>query len=230
MAMAVICREHRLLFIAVPHTGSTAISDLLIREMGGEWIPPEDFTAPDGTLVRRKHTTLQQLLAGGVISAEERARLFVISAVRNPFDTLVSTYVRNREHNQPLRDKADSFIHKRRRKRDDLDYCLDHTFDEWIDHSFGPRLIDRVTGRGVKVRRKAPFQEGVDFVMRYEHLQEDFDEALRRAGVDRRLVIPTRNVTTERTERDYRTWYSGRSRKLVQKAFAEQLRRFGYAF
>ena len=228
--MAVICREHRLLFIATPHTGSTAISDLLLRDLGGEWIPREELTAPDGTLVKRKHSTLQQLLKGGVITPEERSQLFAFAAVRNPFDTLVSTYVRNREHNQPLRDRPDSFIHDRKRKREDLDYCLDHTFEEWIDHSFSPRLVDRLLGRGAKVRRKAPYQEGVDFVLRYEHLQEDFDEALRRAGVAGRYVIPSKNVTTERTDRDYRTWYTPRTKAIVEQVFGEQLQRFGYTY
>jgi hypothetical protein len=228
--MAIICRDHRLLFILTPHTASTAIGGVLLNELGGEWIPPDDMRAPDGSLVRRKHTTVPQLLAADLIGADERKGLFAFAGVRNPFDALVSTYVRNAEHNQPLLEKKDSFIHKRPRKRSHLDYCATHTFEEWIEHVYAPRILDRILGRGTRIRRRFPFQEGVDFVIRYEHLQEDFDEALRRAGVPGRYVIPTRNVTTERLDRDYRSYYTERSRTLVQQAFATQLERFGYAF
>jgi hypothetical protein len=228
--MAIICRDHRLLFILTPHTASTAIGDTLRTELGGEWIPPDDMRAPDGSLVRRKHTTVPQLLAAGLISRDERKQHFAFSGVRNPFDALVSAYVRNAEHNQPLLQDKDSFIHKRPRKRTHLDYCADHTFEEWVEHVYAPRTLDRLLGRRTRIRRKFPFQEGVDFVIRYEHLQKDFDEALRRAGVPGRYLIPTKNVTTERQDRDYRSYYSDRTRALVQHAFSAQLERFGYSF
>jgi hypothetical protein len=228
--LAIICRDHRLLFIMAPRTGCTAIGELLISELGGEYVPAQNVTDADGhVIVRQKHSTLGELMSNGLITQEERGRLFVFSAVRNPFDSLVSLYVKQSSVDQPLLDDPESWVNRSGRRRASFNFARDHTFEEWITHRFRPSLSARIKrlpfGRSVRDR----WTEGVDFVMRFERLQDDLNEALRRAGVERQLSIPAVNVTPGR-DRDYRTYYSDHSRSLVERHFKRQLDQFGYAF
>lgn len=227
--MAIISRELRLLFVLAPHTGSTAIADLLRADLGGEWLPPEEIRGEDGrVLVRRKHTTVAELFRGGVLTREERAGLLVFSAVRNPFDTLVSVYLKHSVKDQVLLERPDSWVHGHQRKLANLEYCRDHTFHEWIEHMYAPRWLDRLRRRSRKPRWL--YDRDVDVVMRYERLQEDFDAVLRRAGVTNHHEIPQLNVTAVRGARDYREFYAPRSRKLVEEAYTDFLRRYDYAY
>jgi hypothetical protein len=228
--LAIICRDHRLLFIMAPRTGCTAIGELLIAELGGQYVPPQNVTDGKGrVVVRQKHSTLGELMSNGLITSEDRAQLFAFSAVRNPFDSLVSLYVKQSTVDQPLLDDPASWVNRSSRRRASFNVARDHTFDEWIADRFRPSLRARIKrlpfGGGVRDH----WTEGVDFVMRFESLQQDLNEALRRAGVERELSIPAVNVTPGR-DRDYRAYYTDRSRRIVERHFHRQLDQFGYAF
>lgn len=67
-----------------------------------------------------------------------------------------------------------------------------------------------------------------DYVMRFERLQEDFNEVLHRLG-EEPIEIPRLNVTQGRDD-DYRTLFSPRTRKIVESVFAPDLERFWYEF
>jgi hypothetical protein len=228
--LAIICRDHRLLFIMAPRTGCTAVGELLIAELGGQYIPPQNVTDGQGrVLVRQKHSTLGELMSNGLITPEERAGLFTFSAVRNPFDSLVSLYVKQSSVDQPLLDDPASWVNRSGRRRASFKFARDHTFEEWLADRFRPSLSTRIKRLPFGRRVRDPWTEGVDFVMRFERLQDDLNEALRRAGVERQLSIPAVNVTPGR-ERNYRAYYSERSRQIVERHFHRQLDQFGYEF
>jgi len=69
----------------------------------------------------------------------------------------------------------------------------------------------------------------VDYVGRYESLDEDLRTALKRAGVERHLEVPRTNVTPNR-ERDYRSYYTPRTRALVADWYAREIVLLGYEF
>ena len=91
--MAIICRQHGLLFIMTPRTACTAVGDLLCTHYGGEFIPSEDILDSHGFIaVQKKHSTLPELIKHKVLAPKEAKSLLKIAAVRNPFDSLVSLY------------------------------------------------------------------------------------------------------------------------------------------
>jgi hypothetical protein len=226
--MAIICREAGLLFIMAPRTASRAVGRVLREELGGEFLPASDVLGDGGTLaVRHKHTTLDELERHGLLPPEDRAKLIVFTTIRNPFDSLVSLYVSNAATFRGLQEKPGSWGAKDL-KRDNLRYCATHTFDEWIERSYRPSLRERLRGKRVR-RRRNLWLAGVDLVMRFESLQEDFDDVLRRAGVPGRHLVPVINRTKGR-RRDYRSYYSPGSRRLVELAWKADIERFGYAF
>jgi len=67
----------------------------------------------------------------------------------------------------------------------------------------------------------------VDFVGRFETLKESFQEVCRRLGVRARLPV---KYASGRSSRDYRPFYSARSRELVARRYAGDIEMFGYTF
>ena len=222
--MAVLSRSLGYLFIMAPRTASTATAIHLCTRYEGQRIPRRDLHNPDGTIaVDRKHATLSTLIQHGVIKAAQVNRLFTFTAVRNPFDSLVSLWVKKRTSYQELVGDPTSFVERKPGLADDLRWVLDHTFDEWVAHEYG-HLDD-----GGPHHLYGGYIDGVDFIMRFETLQGDFAEAMRRIGVRDPEPIPMLNETEGR-EADYRRYYSRETRDLVARIFAADLEVFGYRF
>jgi hypothetical protein len=71
----------------------------------------------------------------------------------------------------------------------------------------------------------------VDFLGRYESLEEDLNQALELAGAGRRLTIPRVNVTPNKDEtRSYRSYYSPETQGLVAEWYAPEIALLGYGF
>jgi hypothetical protein len=227
--MAIICRSHRLLFIMAPRTGCTAIGDLLCDKLQGEFLPKSDVVDTSGTaILRHKHNTLRDLFQHGLLTPDEKTRLFTFTSVRNPFDSLVSLYVKlSTTYQYLLEDKA-SFVHRDPGYIEDMNWCRTHSFDDWIARRYAPRRVLRVFKRRPRASMFSRYTDGADYVMRFERLQADFDEVLRRVGLEG-LSIPRINPTPDRGP-DYRAYYSPASRRLVEAALAEDLSRYGYSF
>lgn len=227
--MAIICRDHRLLFIMAPRTGCTALGRLLKERLGAENLPAQALLNEDGSYrLEGKHATLRQLLSHGLLNPEERRALFVFTCVRNPFDSLVSLYMKKADHYQPLLADPSTWVHRVPGYAKDMEYCRTHTFEQWITKKYSVSALDRLLGRR-KRSLAAPFTEGVDFVMRFEQLNEDFHQVLQRAGITHRIDIPLYNATPSR-DRDYRTYYTPRARRAVEYTFEPDLRRYSYSF
>jgi len=71
----------------------------------------------------------------------------------------------------------------------------------------------------------------VDFLGRYEHLEEDLNTALEAASVKQHIAVPKVNVTPNKDERsDYRSYYSPELRELVAEWYAPEIALLGYGF
>jgi hypothetical protein len=71
----------------------------------------------------------------------------------------------------------------------------------------------------------------VDYMGRYESLEEDLRTALKRAGVESHLEVPRTNVTSDRDrESGYRSYYGPRTRALVADWYAREIALLGYRF
>lgn len=66
----------------------------------------------------------------------------------------------------------------------------------------------------------------VDEILRYETLEDDWNRFARKYGIGARLT----HHNASRRERDYRSYYSSRSREIVQEYFRADLETFAYTF
>ena len=71
----------------------------------------------------------------------------------------------------------------------------------------------------------------VEFLGRYERLEEDLNAALERAGVGQKLKIPRTNITPNKDEsRDYRSYYSPETRARVAEWYQPEIALLGYGY
>jgi hypothetical protein len=119
---------------------------------------------------------------------------------RNPWDRQVSFY-----HHRYRREKAPppflEFIHSDRRAR---------------INNFQIYSIDG--------------QVAVDYVGRFEHLQEDLAHALAQVGVTYDAELPRAKTTTGRNAAPYRSYYDAETRDIVGRWYAPEIKLLGYAF
>jgi|SRR5438105_9049841 len=227
--MAVICREHGLLFIMTPRTACTAIGELLCKHYGGEFLPPQDILNGDGRIsVQKKHSTLAELIRNHLLTAEEAGSLLKVATVRNPFDTLVSLYFKQRYKYRPLLDDPNSWVNRYPTYAKNMRYAQTHSFDAWVLRKCAVQAAKRL--RGDPPSMFYNYTEGIDVAMRYETIGDDLRDVFSRAGMPTDVTIPSVNRTEERPAHGYNSFYSRWSRLAVSIAFSDDLRRYGYVF
>jgi hypothetical protein len=71
----------------------------------------------------------------------------------------------------------------------------------------------------------------IDFLGRYETLEDDLNKALAEAGVTTRIEVPRVNVTPSKdASRDYRSYFSPELRDLVASWYSPEIELLGYKF
>lgn len=139
------------------------------------------------------------------LPAAEYNRLFKFAFVRNPWDRLVSRYAHLLRSKDRHRHK---FISRLERFEDFLDWEIQR--DSAFQH---PYVTDE---KGNQI---------VDFIGRYERLEEDFAKACARLNL--KAELPRANVSEHR---DYRTYYTPQTRDFVAKVFQRDIELFHYNF
>jgi hypothetical protein len=90
------------------------------------------------------------------------------------------------------------------------------------------KVIKRVLG--VRSSMFADHTNGADAIIRFESMEQDLKEAFNRVGIDWKADIPNVNRTDERTDRDYRSFYSRPAALVVMAAYSYDLKTYGYRF
>ena len=232
--MAVYSEKLRYIFFANPQTASKAIALTLRQKLDGVAFPGREITRNGKPIARAHHTTYSQILDAGLMTEAQLAGLFKFTCVRNPFDLLVSKYIK----------------HCDRLANDPAKYpwleggvaaaSAEHSFPQWLIH------LSKVYAEIDKMA-KGPleFLAHADLVIRFEALQQGFDEALRRIGIGESIPIIEYNVTKgraedgaaaadaakpKRTKKRYTEYYDPASIEAAEKLFEPILRRFNYRF
>jgi hypothetical protein len=212
--------RHRILFVHIAKTGGTSIRAALQRL---HWTDP--YAIPihlvNGLTRVLKYRTgakfprhAKAIAAYECIGEPFWSQLFKFTFVRNPWDLQVSSWHHLRRVPTAPTDEFD-------------------TFEDFLRHKFD---------------RNRPFQyffeasrqlqshyildhEGniiVDFVGRFERLQEDFQEACRLGGIPQ-IRLPHKRHSKER-RKDYRIYYDDTTAEIVATHYAQDIHLFGYSF
>ena len=228
--MAIYCKKYNLLFIMAPRTACTAVGNVLISELDGEYLPHTDVADINGKFVlQKKHGTLQQLLYHKILSKELLDNLYVFTTVRNHFDNLYSLYVKQKLKYKPLIDDHDSWVHKVPGYVDAINSIQQLEFDEWILKSFNVPWYKRIVDKGHRTLY-LEFTQHADYILHFENLQDDFNHVLKQVGVEKEIIIPRQNETGEKIYKSYREAYSTKSKELIEYVFKKEMKAHGYEF
>lgn len=223
-----ISHEHRCIFIHIPKCAGTSIEAALghfshhqtlrggqdhrsLRMLQRPLLCRDLLRSPDNLVevARRARSRLRARSNpknGLDVTREQYASYFKFTIVRNPYSRVFSAY-RN-----VVRDP----IHRQRHG-----VTEDTTFAEYLRRFAGQRLI---TPQLYFIR---DFSGAVplDFIGRFERLEEDFREACRRMGF---CNPPTLPHELKGDTDDYRAHYDAETLDIVRRVYGEEISLFGY--
>ena len=205
----IISHKYRYLFLEIPHTGSTAISKELRANYAG--VP-----------ILRKHAFYPEFLA---VASPEEKDYRVFAGIRNPLDEAVTLYYRYKtNHDGIYTDKTnlranggwltpDSLARFRFVQGNDADF--ETYFCKFYTHTY-TNLIS-LAGNAL------------NFVIRFEHLQNNFGRALEQLKIEQKRPLPHINSTSGR-KRDFRSYYTPACYGRAHKVFGAYMQKWGYEF
>jgi hypothetical protein len=204
----IISDEHRYVFVAVPQTGSTAITKELCENYGGQPI-------------LQKHTTLNEFLAQ---ATPEQRRYFRFAGLRHPLDDAVSTYFKFKTNHYGVYTNPDVFVENGGWVTSEQRSQFHFINDAHVDF---PAYFERFhCGRVFSGRQGHELRE-VDFVIRFEQLVHDFAEAIRLLGLPVVRPLPVYNETSDR-DRSFLDYYPHELLVRAQDIYGPFLLRHGY--
>jgi hypothetical protein len=205
-----ISYHKKFLFVHIYKTAGTSITDSLARycyrpgsTRPSNWIPflTAKWKKIHSTPIKKHATALQ---IRDTLHPEVFASFFKFSFVRNPWDWQVSLYHYILEHPE-----NPGYISTK-----DMGSFRNFVFSR---SDLGFTQTGCLADSGGKLL--------VDFVGRFEKLEEDFQAVCHRIGIS--VGLPHINKM-ERT--GYRDYYDEETRELTARLYAEDIERFGYSF
>ena len=133
---------------------------------------------------------------------------YTFAFVRNPWDWQVSLY-------EFMRGDPTHWQHP---------IVIKQNFDEYIEWRIKEDLKTQYQFLSDKGDNESPLS--LDFIGRFERLNQDFSELRLRLGVSGELT----HVNKSKRNKDYRTYYSDRSRDSIAEALQLDIKTFGYEF
>ncbi len=205
----IISHRYKYLFIEIPRTSSTAISQELRRNY-------------EGVPILRKHSDYLEFLK---IATPEERNYFVFSGIRNPLDDAVSLYFKYKTNHKMkytnsnrLAEKGGSVTHANIAK---------FNFVQNTDADF-PAFFKRAY--------KLPYNnisslshQFCDFIIRFENLQKDFATALRLIGIEPKGPLPQVNKTGGR-DNHFLSYYTPEIIAHAKWVFGPFMKKWGYEF
>jgi len=224
----IISRDPPFVFIHVPKTAGYSVELALSKYAPApkhadyRWYNPfnPDYQPLPAESADVVHTPASKL--GDILDPEYLKQATTFGFVRNPWDWLVSYYSFGK-------------VSGPREARPEFDKRFP-TFKDWVRDALlaDNRWLEKTYGRYAH-RIKVPqhhylLEEGrlaVDFMGRFEALEEDFRKACKLAQVPDSLPLGHTHRSAHGTYRDY---YDDETLEMVQAVVAEDAHQFGYRF
>lgn len=216
-----ISHSHNFLFVHIAKTGGTSVRAALRRyRWSGRYAPAVFLASILSQVTRPRHRLgvkiprhAKAIAAKEMLPAEVYEALFKFVFVRNPWDLQVSSWHHIGREKPEVLGEVHTFEEFLRLKFDPerpYDYMLDISRELQSDY-----IVD-LHGNTI-----------VDYIGRYERLQEDFDAVCERIGIAR-VRLPHERRALDRD--DYRRYYDDTTAALVAEHYAPDIERLGYTF
>lgn len=173
----IVSNEHKYVFIQFPQAASTAIGEELVRHY-------------DGEEVLRKHSNYHHFREW---AGERAGDYFVFSSIRNPLEKQVSLYHKFASNHKGFFTDPSTWqqnggwISRREQRRFRFIRDNNASFQDFFRRFFFLPYVDW----SVLAHKQ------MDYVIRYESLQRDFEKVLDRLGLDLVRELPAVNPTAK---------------------------------
>jgi hypothetical protein len=206
----IISHKYKYLFVELPRTGSTAISEELCELY-------------DGQSVLQKHATYFDFLK---VASPEEKEYFVFSCIRNPLDDAVSHYFKYKtDHKGNFTDPKRS-VKRQRGLVGRINKSI-FNFLKSSDADF-PTFFMKYYRLPYNNWASLSHKE-FDFVIRFEHLVDDFSKVLHLIGIEPVRSLPQINQTGKR-EKGYLSYYTPETIDRAKRVFSPFMKQWGYEF
>jgi hypothetical protein len=212
-----ISHKHKFVFVSVPKTGSETIRQVLnpFSDIKSKFEPPYDHHAKSKEL--REHFNKK---------GWDWNTYYKFAFVRNPWSLTVSLYFFQRDkvdewsnmENPPTWDgfKENFDMFKRQ-----MDRCP--TFEDYVNML---NNCPHVHLQSEWMTANNSNKNIIDYVGRFENLQEDFDLICDKIGIPQQQ-LPRKNKSKHK---HYTEYYDDETRQIVEKLHAKDIEMFGYEF
>ena len=174
----VVCHEHKFVFIEIPHTGSHSITNELLEHF-------------DCERILRKHANISQFFGQ---CSDQEASYFKFAAVRNPLDTAVTDYFKLAGNHKGQYTNPSALLsnggHVTQDHIEQFRFIQETnaTFSEFM-HRYRNKVYHNWFLLGA---------DRMDFIIRFENLQQDYETALSNIGVKLPRPLPHVNPTRKK--------------------------------
>lgn len=164
-----------------------------------------------------------------LLGRETWDQYYTFGFVRNPWARLVSWYVMVSEmtpykRNQP--NKTNKLWDYVKQNSDSFKEFVENCTEEIVDVRDGYEYRKSFTRNQYDYFTDSEGKIAVNFIGRFENLQEDFEKVLAELKLPM-YELPVVNATKKK---DYRSFYDENTMKIVESRFEKDIKYFGYTF
>ena len=208
-----ISHTHKFIFVHIRKTAGTSVTNTL-GECEGGTIPMSDNFSPPPPFRSRSctgtkvHNHANFSWYKEVLTKEQLNEYFKFTFVRNPWDLRVSQYEYNKKYEWG------------RLKR-----LANKPFKEWVRH-YSIKKRPEQTRSGLPQIAVIESVDNLDFIGRFENLQEDFDIICDKIGIPKQQLPHVNKTKREH----YTEYYDDETKQIVAEKYAKDIEYFGYEF
>jgi len=198
-----ISYKNKFIFIHTPKTAGTSIMKAL----------------NNCNIIGEGHHTLQEIIRLNNLRSCDLKNFFKFSVVRNPWSLAVSNYHYSKAHKSYWHSRDGSTKYG---QHPDYDFAKNSNFDSYIDALIQGKLKHKYS----MIQQVHWIDERLDFVLRYENLEEDFKKVCQHLSLTD-INLPRINSSKHD---HYSLYYSDFSKNAVKSYFLKDIEKFGYKF
>jgi hypothetical protein len=210
--------KHKFLFIHVPKTGGNSIQNILADYSEDTLTADKEyqdgierFELSNSTYKLRKHSKIKRYRK--VLPTNLYRQLFKFATIRNPWDKIISMYFS--PHRGTDKWDRDEFVLLIKNAATLQDYVTLPSFRDRLEKTLGlparPRPLDR----------------DIDYLIRFENLNDDFSEVCKKTGLPAAPELPIRNRSIRK---HYSSYYDDELKELVGRKFSNEIAYGDYQF
>ena len=205
----IISHKYKFVFVGLPFSASSAIS----KELNLMY---------EGKARLSKHSLYHEFLKN---ATAEELKYFVFAVLRNPMEIVVTGYEKMKANakgnftNPQLFVENGGHITKKHRKRFQYIHKQGASFQQYFARYFS-RPYDNLASLTL---------DSCDYVIRYENIEKDYLEALKKAGIKNPRPLPVANKTAGK-KTDISSYYTDEIKDQAIYVFGPFFKKYKYQF